>query len=104
MRGQVAFESLVILLVVVTGAAAISSIYLQTHEDTLAISAARNEVLSQLSEKNTLVTIDFIKIEKSQTDTNLLIKTSPQTALNVDLVKQKIYSQTTFKNIKVILQ
>jgi len=101
MKGQIAFESLVILLVIVTGAATISAIYLQTHEDTLTIDAARTQILEQLSKKKELITIDYVTLDKNLTTTTLAIKTTPRTALDTVAIQKKVYSLTDLKTINI---
>ncbi|VVB74279.1 Uncharacterised protein [uncultured archaeon] len=92
-KGQIAFESLLILLVIMTGAIAITSFYMQTHGDTLAISAARTEVLRQIGEKNENIYIESIQMDKSLAGTIIIsIKTSPkktETDFNKTTIIQK---------------
>jgi uncharacterized protein (UPF0333 family) len=101
MRGQVAFELLFLVLIVLTAAIAVASMYLQSHEDTLAISAARTELLNQIGTKNENIVIDYVKIEKTSA-TELHIKTTPTTTINTNEIKQRVASVSGYKNITII--
>lgn len=104
MKGQVAFESLFLLLVTLTAAIGITTLYFQTHDDTMALSIARTETLSQISLKKETFVIEYVQIEKSLTDTNLIIKINPTTTLDTDSIKNKIAASTKYKNINIILE
>jgi hypothetical protein len=103
MRAQAAFETLVLVLVIMSAAAGISAIYIQTHNDTIAISMAKEEVLNQLATKDKLVTIDYIRIEKSITDKNMIIKLTPKTTLDISKIQQKISSAVNY-NANIVLK
>ncbi len=102
-KGQIAFESLLVLLVIMTGAIAITSFYMQTHGDTLAISAARTELLRQIGEKNESIYIETIQLNKSS-GTELLLTTTPKklaTDFNSAAIKQKVEEASAYKNVTI---
>ncbi|MFA5931220.1 MAG: hypothetical protein WC821_02830 [archaeon] len=104
MKGQAAFESLFLLLIILTAAIAITSLYLQIHDDTMAMSVAKVETLNQLGLKKELIVIDYIKIEKSIVDTNLIIKLTPLTALDINSIKNKVLASTKYKSINILIK
>jgi uncharacterized protein (UPF0333 family) len=105
-KGQVAFESLLVLLVILTGAIAITGYYMQTHGDTLAITAAKTELLKQIGEKNENIYIESIRIEKNPA-TTLIIKTIPtKTSADFDLtaIEQKAKTASAYSSITIIFE
>jgi uncharacterized protein (UPF0333 family) len=103
-KGQVAFESLILLLVILTAAIAILSYYTQIHPDTLAISAAKTEVLRQINLKNESITIDYVKMVKTTDDTNIKIKTTPKTVLDEALIQAEIEKNAKYTNLKINIE
>ncbi|MFA6064755.1 MAG: hypothetical protein WCW44_00610 [archaeon] len=104
-NGQVAFESLFITLIVLSAGMLITNLYLQTHDDTIALSTAKTEILSQLGASNKEATIDSLKIVKNiQGDVNLNIKTTPRISLDLDLIKNKIKKATKYQSITINLE
>ncbi|MFA6268792.1 MAG: hypothetical protein WCW13_03895 [archaeon] len=103
MRGQVAFEGLLLLLVIITLASGIGALYMRTHNDTMAIAIAREEVLSQLSTKTTTNIIDYVQLEKEGPTINILIKITPRTTIDTEILKQKVKAATNYQT-NIILQ
>jgi uncharacterized protein (UPF0333 family) len=103
-KGQVAFESIILMLVILTAAIAITSYYTQTHPDTLAISTAKTEALRQINLKNETTTIDYVQIIKTINDTNINIKTTPKTELDTTLIKKEIEKKTKYTNLIINLE
>ena len=104
MRGQVAFESLFVLLIVLTAAIGIGSYYLQLHDDTMAISATRAETLNQLGAKNSNSIIESVKVVQTGADTNVIITLTPPTQLNTALISQKVAQVSRYKNASITVQ
>ena len=59
-KGQIAFESLLVLLMVISAVIMITTLYLQFHNETVALGYARTGALEELSnqEKNVVIEID----------------------------------------------
>ncbi|MFA5125576.1 MAG: hypothetical protein WC462_01055 [archaeon] len=104
MKGQIALESLILILVVLTATILITGLYMQTHDNTMAISITREEILSQISTKKENIVIDYIKIENNLSSTDIIIKTTPLTSFNTEQIKQKIASMTKYQNPNIILK
>jgi len=104
MKGQIALESLILILVVLTATILITALYMQTHDNTMAISIAREEILSQISTKKENIVIDYIKIENNLSSTDIIIKTTPLASFNTEQIKQKIASMTKYQNPNIILK
>jgi len=102
-KGQVAFESLILLLVIMTAAIVITGYYLQTHDDTAALATARTEALSQLVEKKGLYEIGQVKISHSGSATEVTIQVTPTTTLDTDSIENSIKQVTRFKEVNVTI-
>jgi len=102
----VAFESLFLTLIVLSAGIFITNLYLQTHDDTIALSIAKAEVVSQIGLSNKEATIDSLKIIKTtQGDVNLNIKiTPPIISLDLNTIKNKIKENTRYQNIDITLE
>jgi len=105
-KGQIAFESLLILLVIMTGAIAITSFYMQTHSDTLAISAARIELLRQIGEKNESIYIESIRMDKSAGIgiTVSLIPKKQSTDFNLTAIQQRVKEASGYASVTITFQ
>lgn len=101
-----AFESLFLTLIVLSAGIFITNLYLQTHDDTIALSIAKAEVVSQIGLSNKEATIDSLKIIKTtQGDVNLNIKiTPPIISLDLNTIKNKIKENTRYQNIDITLE
>ena len=104
MKGQIAFESLIVLLVAFTGAIAIGAYYIQTHDDTLAISAAKAETLSQIGAKNENIIIEYVRLEKTGSDANIIIKTTPKTSLDTVAIQQRVAQTSNYKTAIISIE
>jgi len=105
-KGQIAFESLLVLLVIMTGAIAITSFYMQTHADTLAISAARTELLRQIGDKKESIYIETIQMNKSA-GIELLITTTPKKQaadFNLVAIKQRVQDASSYQSVSITFQ
>jgi len=101
-HAQVAFESLFLTLVVISAGVLITGLYIQTHDDTIALITAKTEVMNQINASSQEATIDSLKLVKSvQGDINLNIKTTPKIDLNLILIQNKIKENTKYSTIKV---
>jgi uncharacterized protein (UPF0333 family) len=101
MRGQIALESLILILVVLTTTILITGLYMQTHDNTMAISIVREEVLNQINEKKENIVIDYIRIENNPLNTNVTIKTTPKIILDIEKIKQKVALLTKYQTITI---
>ena len=107
LKGQVAFESLFILLVIMTAAIYISNLYLQVHEATAAGAAARDELFAQTIDMNTSVVLRHVHFGRSaQTGaTILVVETDPKTLGPSDFdwipVKERLAKISDLTNFSV---
>jgi hypothetical protein len=102
MRGQVALEGLLLLLAIITLASAIDALYMRTHDDTIAIAIAREEVLSQLSTKSSMNIIDSVQLEKEGSQVKIIIKITPPTTIDTEKIRQKVLTSTKYDPTIVI--
>ena len=102
MKGQVAFESLFLMLVVISAGVAITSMYLQTHEVTMALTIAKEETIKQLAAKDSFVLIKKIDYNKtSASELSIDIYLEPLTQLDTNSIKSKILTKTTFTTLNI---
>lgn len=88
-KGQTSFELIFLALVVISAAAFITTIYIQTNENTTIISLTKNELLKELTKSNSNNLIESIKFEKNQ-------------AQNTQTIKVKILSNNLTETEKLI--
>jgi uncharacterized protein (UPF0333 family) len=101
-KGQVAFESLFLSLIVITAGIFITGYYLQLHQDTVALFTAKTEIMNQLNKTSFESSIDQLKIVKTADgNVTLNIKISPTMNLDLNAIKEKIKGATTYKNITI---
>lgn len=100
-RGQIAFESLLLLLVVITATTLITSLYFQINDETLAIGYARIGTLEELSTKNSDALIEKINFQRSATAPRIIITLNKQTQLDILKIETLIKTNTNLKNIQV---
>ncbi len=101
MKGQVSFEALFILLIGVTAAAYITTLYLSTDEVTTITAIARNELTSQTNSFKQSYVLIKVKADVNYSNNSISIDltTSPSSLVpgdyNWSRVKQKISAKTT---------
>lgn len=105
MKGQIAFESLFLFLVIISVVSFISLLYMQTHSDTLLYSELRTELVKQANSFDGVVIIEGIDFSNS---TNILhITTSPETLIgdNFDKVaiQEIITSHSGLESTQILL-
>ncbi len=104
-HGQVAFESLFLTLIVLSSGIFITNLYLQTHDDTIALSIAKAEIVSQIGASNKETTIDSLKMVKSALgDVNLTVKMTPIISLDLNTIKNKIKQNTRYQSININIE
>lgn len=105
-KGQVAIESLILLLVIMSAAIYISGLYYQTHNTTMIYGIARNYLTEKANTFEEIVIIESLKLEIGEIN-QLKIKTNPNkyTAddFEIDLLEQKIIDNSILDNITVII-
>jgi hypothetical protein len=80
MKGQIAFESLFLFLIIISAASFISLLYMQTHSDTILYSSLRTELVKQANGFDKVVIIEGIDF--STTTNSLHVTTSPNTLIS----------------------
>lgn len=101
-RGQVAFESLILLLVIISATIYITGLFFSTQDTTIAYSIARTRLVEQASSSEKDFVIDTINLEINQTN-NLYITTIPQNIknndFNLNIIEEEIVNNTSFNEI-----
>ena len=100
-KGQTAFETILVFLIITTAAVLILTLYTSINDDTSAMSIARAETNKQLAMKNENIQIVKIEMSKSPADTNLDITLDKNTALDTSIIKDQIIARTTLKNLRI---
>jgi uncharacterized protein (UPF0333 family) len=103
-RGQIAFESLLVLLVVITTATMITTLYIQIHNETMAINYARTATLEELSAQSSDTVIEKIFFQKSTTSPKIIITLSKNTQINTEKIREIIQAKTSIQNLEVLVE
>jgi uncharacterized protein (UPF0333 family) len=104
-RGQISFESLMLLLVVITSTAYVGTLFFQTNDVTTSYGLIRSELLLQINQKEEIIIeeVFFLNEEKP----TFYVKTIPPTLTSNDLNLEKIYdlieSSTQINNPLLII-
>ncbi len=110
-KGQVSFEALFITLIVLTSAMFMTTLYLQTHDVTVATSIARVELLSQVNSFDERATIRIVRIISDNntpgiTEAEITVLTNPGSIIESDFdlvkleeTKKKIINSTKFNKV-----
>lgn len=100
-HGQLAFESLLILLIVLSSASVILSLYLQLHDETVALEYARIGTLEELSKQNKNVIIEKIQLQKKDQIPTITITLDQNAIINSTSIENTIKLNTSLKNVKI---
>jgi len=87
-----------------TAAVSITTLYMQTHETTLAITAVRSEITKQASENNYEIIVEKVTITKGiDTNVNIQIINGGNETITFDesSLKNQIENTTSFRNINI---
>jgi hypothetical protein len=91
LKGQIAFEGLFLLLIVISSAIFISTLYIQTHNSTVAITMARSELVSLGNSMDEVVLIQQISIENAgNNEYTIFVKTKPEILTKIDFGEEQI--------------
>ena len=110
MKGQISFESLFIMLIVLSSGMYITNMYLQTHDITVATAIARTDFVEQVNSMESQVIIDEVKVYSSENESGLeadvFVTTYPSSVSeeNFDSKKfeetaERIINSTKFVNV-----
>jgi archaellum component FlaF (FlaF/FlaG flagellin family) len=105
-KGQVSFEALVIMLLVISAAISITTLYVQTSESTSALSIVRTELTKQASENKYEIiidTVDFSKGSENLFNVNIINSGNTKTDFNTTPIIEKLESETALRNIRIII-
>lgn len=102
-RGQVAIESLILVLVIMSSTIYLGSLYYQTHNTTMAIGLARNTIVEQANSLEELIIVESIKFDPIINNMIITIKseTHSQADFNIEEIQNKIIKNTSFKEIQI---
>ena len=100
-KGQTAFESLLVLLLVITSATLILSLYLQFHDETVALGYAKLGALEELSKQNENIIIEKISLTKNMGVPTITIFLSQFYDINKTNIENTIKENTALKNIQI---
>ena len=98
MKGQITFESMFLLLIVITAVSIITSLYFQIHEETIALTYARIGVLEEINKLDEEIIIEKISFQKT-TPPKIIIKLNKQKQINTQKIKELIGQETNIKDI-----
>ncbi len=105
-NGQVAFESLILLLVIISASIYISGLYYQTHNTTIVYGLVRNGLTEKINSFDEVIIIESIKLERGATN-KIIVKTSPSTYTNNDFdlddLELKILQNTNFDTVQILI-
>ncbi|MCX6803678.1 MAG: hypothetical protein NTY48_03855 [Candidatus Diapherotrites archaeon] len=96
-KGQVAFEVLLLTLVIISSSILLVGVYLQINDDTIALGITRAETNKQLAGIKENIMIEKIGIQKTSLTTTITIKLSSPIVLDTTAIKTAIASQTKIK-------
>lgn len=103
-KGQVSFEALFILLIVLSSGIFITNLYLQTHDVTVAAIIARTDILQQLNSFDELIVLREVTVESVNNggvfEAEILITTNPSKIQKSDFDQEKL-NETSAKIIKL---
>ncbi len=100
-KGQIAFESLLVLLLVITSATLITTLYLQFHDETIALGYARIGALEELSKQKETIIIEKISIQRIGLTPTITIKLDREVTLDTTKIANIIQANTALKNVQV---
>jgi len=100
-KGQIAFESLLVFLMVITSATLILTLYLQIHDDTVALEYAKIGTLEELSKQAENIIIEKIELQRNQAIPTITITLDKNTTINTTNIENTIKSNTKLQNIKI---
>jgi hypothetical protein len=100
-RGQIAFESLLILSIILTFTILILSLYTQIHDETVALEYARIGALEELSKQKENIIIEKIEIQRKEQIPIITITLDQNATINSTLIENMIKENTSLKNIKI---
>lgn len=103
MKGQIAIESMLLLLIVITSTALITSLYFQIHDETFALTYARIGVLEEINKIDSELIIEKISFEKKQTP-KITIKLNKPIQINTEKIITVINEQTNIKNLTIQIE
>ena len=105
-KGQVAFESLFIVLIILSAAIYITALYLNTNEATTSTAIVRDELFTQTLDMNSNVLLKYVHIDRnSESGINTIeVTTDPSTLSPADfnwiIIKDKLSKTTTITSFK----
>ena len=100
-KGQIAFESLLVLLLIITSATMITALYLQFHDETIALGYAKIGTLEELSKQEENVIIEKISIQRIGLIPTITISLDRTATIDTEKIKNIIKAKTSLKNIEV---
>lgn len=99
--GQLAFESLLVLLIILSSASLIVTLYLQFHDETIALGYARTGAIEELSKQNENIIIEKINLTRKLGIPTITITLDRLAFIDTTKIENTIKSNTALENIKV---
>jgi uncharacterized protein (UPF0333 family) len=103
LKGQISFETLLLLLVIISMTTFITILFVQTNDMTNAYSLIRSEFSVQANNKPGEIILEEIVFDKEQNTFNLI--TSPQELenkdFNTEIIEKKVNDLTGLDNITI---
>ena len=102
-KGQTAFETLFLFVIVITAAIVTLSVYESINDSTIALSIARAETTNQLAMNPENIQIDHIVLNQTGQNPTIEIYLSemPSPLLNTATIVNKIKANTAYKTVTV---
>jgi uncharacterized protein (UPF0333 family) len=105
-KGQVSFESLILTLAIITTAAYITILFLQTVDITNGTAIARSELKEQAIIKNEEIiinTVKFVQNEKPTFEITTIPPTLTNSDFNIEALTEKISQITDFNDLNIVI-
>ncbi len=102
-KGQISFETLLVMMVVITITASIMVMFIGTQDTTNAYLIIRSELLTQTNSMSGVI-VEQVFIGTEETPT-FYVRTIPNTLsagdFNLTIIKQKVVEKTNFSEIEI---
>ena len=107
MKGQLSFELLLILLLILSLSIYVSNLYLSTHDTTMAYTIIRDDLTAQINSFEKLASVETIQLINTGNNNNFYVTTAPSSLNEEDFnllsTKEKVESSTKFSNITITI-
>jgi len=106
LRGQVAFETLFVFVIILTTTIFLTSLFLQTNEATISESLARNAVTEQAALQGKKIVIESVSFEKTTNiiiTINVMCEEIQETIFDTQKIEDLIEEKTSAQNAGIVI-